>query len=417
MPDTNSPLPLDRILLLLDTRRYDLAEKELRLALATDPNQYLPHCLLALTLVELGRPQDALVEAQTGVHLAPDQAYVHFVHARVLGRLDRLPDAERAIREAIRIEPENDTHWSFLSSIHLQRERWQDALNAADKALALDPEDVQAANLRAQALVKLGRRLESGHTLDSAMLRDPENAHTHANRGWLELEKNNPKAAMEHFREALRLEPGSQWARSGILNSMKARNPIYRLLLQYFLWMNRLGPQTRWVVVIGGYMGSRIAGDMLRGNPSLGWFLTPLIIAYVIFAYLTWTGNAIFNLLLRLDPFGRLVLSKEEVRTSTLVGGLLAIAIACFAAWWLVDLPALFPTALAAAALVIPVAATFGREAGRNRTILMVYTAGLALLAIAASAVSFVNPGASDTLNGFFFTGLFIFLWVGNLLR
>lgn len=420
MPDTNAPLPLDRILLLLETRRYDLAEKELRLALVNEPNHFLPHSLLALTLIKLDRKQDALVEAQTAIHLAPEQAYVHYVHASVLDEVNRFSDAERAIREAIRLEPENDTYWSLLSSLHLQRERWQDALDAADKALALDAEDVQAANLRAQALVKLGRRLESGNTLDSAMLRDPENAHTHANRGWLELEKNNPYAAMEHFREALRLEPTSQWARAGILNALRARNPIYRVLLQYFLWMSRLSSQTRMAVIVGGYIGSRIIGDIwarINNNIILVWVLGALLVAYVLFAYLTWTGNSIFNLLLRLDPFGRLVLSEEEVRTSNLVGGLLALAIVCVVGSYLVEVPALFPSGLAAALLVIPVSATFNREPGRSRTILLVYTIGLALLAIAAAATFFVDVEAAATLSGFFLFGVFIFSWLANIVR
>ena len=35
------------------------------------------------------------------------------------------------------------------------------------------------------------------------------------------------------------------WARVGMIEALKARNPVYRLLLLYFLWMSRLARRAR----------------------------------------------------------------------------------------------------------------------------------------------------------------------------
>ena len=65
------------------------------------------------------------------------------------------------------------------------------------------------------ALVRLGRRDEAGATLEAALARDPENAVTHANQGWARLHAGDFRGALEHFREALRLNPSLEWARAG----------------------------------------------------------------------------------------------------------------------------------------------------------------------------------------------------------
>ena len=52
-----------------------------------------------------------------------------------------------------------------------------------------------------------------------------------------------------------------------------------------------------------------------------------LVIGYVGFALLTWIGDPIFTLLLRLDPFGRLVVTDEQRMRSNLVGAALVIVV------------------------------------------------------------------------------------------
>lgn len=211
--------------------------------------------------------------------------------------------------------------------MHFDQRRWQDALDAAEEGLRLDPEHAGCANLRAMALVKLGRRGEAGATIDSALAKDPENATTHANRGWTLLEQRDPARALEHFRESLRLDPDNAWARQGIVEALKARNPVYAVMLRYFLWMSKLSRRAQWGVILGGYVGNRLLAGAAAANPEIAPLVLPLRILYVAFVLLTWTAQPLFNLVLRLDRFGRLALSDEEIVESNSIGAVILLGL------------------------------------------------------------------------------------------
>src|SRR5262249_17996730 len=194
--------------------------------------------------------------------------------------------------------------------------------------LALDPEHVGCTNLRAMALVKLGRNAEAGAALADTLANDPENAFSHANQGWALLHQGQPRQALEHFREALRLEPGLEFARAGILEAIKARNPVYGLMLRYFLWMGRLRRGAHWAVILGLYfVFNCVLGNMADANPAWRPWVMPLQVAYIAFVVLTWIAEPLFNLLLRLDRFGRHALTREEIVATNWVGGLLTPAL------------------------------------------------------------------------------------------
>src|SRR5690606_21011372 len=124
---------------------------------------------------------------------------------------------------------------------------------------------------------------------------------SHANMGWTLLHQGQPRRAAEHFREALRLDPTSDWARSGIVEAMKARSPIYRVFLAYFLFMSRLSSGAQWGILIGGYAGYQTVRTIGRTHPALAPYLQPLIVAYVVFALGTIVAIPLFNLLLFTD--------------------------------------------------------------------------------------------------------------------
>jgi tetratricopeptide (TPR) repeat protein len=238
---------LDRARLLLAQSRPADAERESMLALAAQPDDPEALAFLALSQIEQGRGEEALEAARDAVGLAPQEAFLHYVHAHVLRNMDRIDDAFRSAQEAIRLDPADADCFALLSSIELSRNRWPAALEAAEQALALNAEHVGAANLRAMALVRLGRKAEAMESVDYALDRAPEDAFSHANQGWNYLHQNRPHQAQEHFREALRLEPNLDYAREGRLEALKARNPIYRIMLAYFLWLGRQSMRFQWL--------------------------------------------------------------------------------------------------------------------------------------------------------------------------
>jgi tetratricopeptide (TPR) repeat protein len=386
---------MERAQILLQQSRYDLAEAELRRALAADPNDASGHAALGLCLAELSRLQEATEEAQAAVGLAPYLPYAHYALASVLQDRNRLEEAGEAVEEAIRLDPEEPDYQALLSNIWFNRRRWKESLEAAEVALVLDPEHVAANNLRAMALVKLGRKAEAGATIGTALARDPENSLTHANQGWALLHAAEYARALEHFREALRLNPQSEWAREGMVEALKARHLVYGLMLRYFLWMSRLSGKAQWAVLLGGYFAYRVLRDVARHNPGLAPWITPLLFAYGIFALMTWIADPLFNLILRLNRFGRLVLDGEQIRSSNWLGGLVLAALLSLAAGLTTGHPAGVLGALVFAATALPMVAIWRCRPGWPRKAMAAYTGGVGLTGLLGIALAAAAPGSS----------------------
>jgi len=405
---------LARAQLLLQQSRPADAEREAGLAVAQGPDQPQAHALLALSRLELKKNALALMAARTALGLAPDSAYYHYINALVLHRMGNNREALPALAEAIRLAPEDADNFSLQAAIQLNLGNWPAALAAAEQALALEPEQTEAANFRSMALVRLGRKEEAMATVDSALERDPESAFSHANQGWNCLHRNDPKRALEHFKEALRLNPELEYAREGMVEALKAHNPVYRVMLAYFLWMGRLSSRAQWGVIIGIYVGRNLLRELGRKTPALEPFITPILILATIFVFLTWTAQPLFNLLLLLHPYGRHALSREQRRSAKVIGGLLAIGLGLIAAAFLANSPAWLLGGLASIILMIPVTATFNARPGPWR-----WGLGVATVLLAASAAGGVlllarNDSSGNSLLSLFFGGIFVLSLVSN---
>jgi len=412
---------LERGLLLIQQSRYDLAEAELRQSLGLDPHDAYAHALLALCLLHREKFQEATEEAGQAIHLSPDLPFAHYALAHVYFDRNRLSEALGAINEAIRLSPEDSNQYALLSNIHHQERRWPSALAAAEQGLQFDPEHVACNNLRAMALVKLGRKSEAGVTIDTALSRNPDNSLTHANQGWTLLERGDPKRAAEHFREALRLDPGNEWARQGIIEALKARHFIYAWMLKYFLWMAKFSRRGQWTIVLAGYFGNRLLGALADSNPKLAPWVLPLRILYIAFALMTWLAYPIFNLLLRLNKFGRLVLSREQTIASNWFGACLLLALIGLGGCLVkgLDSPWII-LSIVFGLLLLPVSAIFNCSAGWPRYLMLGTTVVIALLGLGAIASFFMVSRSASTLGGDLLTtfaiGAVASTWLGSFL-
>lgn len=400
---------LERSSLLLEQGRFDLAEKELRRQLAENHQDALSHALLAFCLMKQERLPEAEREAREAVSLAPDASFGHFHLGQVLDQRDRLDQAAAAFQEAIRLDPEDADYHAALASVRVQQRRWDEALVAAEQGLELDPDHDACINLRAMILTHTGKTGEAHSTLDDALARDPENAFTHANRGWTLLRESRPAPAIEHFREALRLDPSMEYARIGIVEAMKARNPIYRPILRFFLWMGSLQGRSQMWLILGLFFGVRLLRGVAKAQPALAPVIYVVIFLYLVFVLLTWVADPLFNLLLRLDKFGRLALSREQLLASNWFGGVLGFALLSFVVGLVTLSQTLLLISLGAAALILPVTAVFRCNPGWPRWTMAGYTA----LLVVAMAVCLYR-GATAGFLGFALLGSVLSTWVGS---
>lgn len=367
--------------LLVEQRRYEMAEQELRLALAQQPNDAPSHALLAVCLQQRKAKPEALREAEQAVALAPDEAFTHFVLGEILYLQDEYARARQACEAAIALDPYDADHFGLLAGIELSAEKPKLALEAAERGLTIDPENARCSNLRAMTLVRLGRKREATDAIDDTLRKNPENAMSHANMGWTCLHRNDPKKALVHFREALRLNPGLSWARDGMLEALRARYFIYRMLLGYYLWTARISPKARWAVVIVAVVGFRALRTSAKNYPDAAPYIWPVMALYIAFVLLTWMGESFFNIFLQFNKFGRAVLEPHERFRSMMVAVLLVSATIFVVLYFLTKDVRLLVLGIACGAMLIPAGSTFSAPTVRSRKVRGWYTIGLAAVA------------------------------------
>jgi Tfp pilus assembly protein PilF len=406
---------IDKALLLLQRSRYDLAEQELRRVLAEDPEDAQAHALLAYSLAEQDKLQEAEDSARQAVQLAPDDPYCHYYMGVVKVQRDDLAGARRAVEEAIRLDPENSDYQGLRALIYLGAQRWQEALDAANEGLRHDPTHQNCLNHRAMALVKLNRSEEAQQTIGRALQENPENGQTHANLGWAYLHKGQHQKALEHFSEALRLDPNFDYARQGLVEALKARYLLYRWLLQFFLWMSTLPPRVRGGLIIGAYFLNKVLQAIARQNPEVAPFVVPIVGFYVIFVILTWIVEPMFNLLLQCNKYGRYALSKQQRWSSSIFGVLLLGGILAGIGGAVTLYIPLFLLALHLGLLLIPATRVLGDDGKVHRRSLTL-VAGMALCGIGAVASLVAgSKEAAIALTALSVLALALFTWCGAL--
>ena len=376
-------------MLLIEQSRHEMALGELEQLLIQFPEMAEAHSFRGLCLAELNRFAEAVESVQNAIHLAPDMPHAYFTASIVFDKREDLKQAEKHARTAIEIAPYQDHYFAQLANILLQNKKWQAALDTANEGLEIDPENIDCNNIRAIALMKLGRKADAGDSIQASIQKNPDNAMSHANMGWNHLERRQPHDALPCFREALRLEPGMEWARVGIIEAMKSRFFIYRWLLAFFLWTSKLSGKMLIGLILGGYFGSQFLMRWMDRQPELTIYLMPIVIAYTAFAIMTWIGSPLFNLTLWFNSFGRMALSKEEKRVSLAICVLVAISL-FFVGTWFFSRELVHLIAALGIALTMPTVSTvYQSDQGWPRAVHWLYL--LLLLSLALIVVTAVS--------------------------
>lgn len=368
--------------MLFGQDRYELAEKEARQALVEDPDDADAHALLSRCLAETGQFDEATAEAKLAIHLDPEDSMNHYALGMVCYERNRFPDAAKSFQESIELDPDDPEGYAMLALVKYRQKDWSGSLAASEEALALDPEHEASSNARSLALLRLGRLDEAAAGMEGQLEQTPNSAITHASMGWTLLEAGQPHEALEHFREALRLEPEMQLARTGIVEALKARNIIYRWLLGFGFWLSRFSETMQWGIIIGFYFGYRTLSRFAAANPEWSPWVQPLLWLYFGFAMLTWFGDPIFNLLLRLNPTGRHALTREQTIAANWVGILVGPAVLMLIVAGVLGDRFLPLCALVFAIMGFSVSCIFDCEVGWPRTWMIRYTILVGLLGL-----------------------------------
>lgn len=417
---------------LYDLRRYAEAEATIRKFLARDPQSWMGHYYLSASLlaqVDDDKPDkidEGLKEAKKTIALRPDWEGGYFLLAWAHLCRRKPTQALEAAHQGLRFDPEGAWGYSLSAQAHAIRREWAKMLLAAQTGLRHSPDHTKLLNLQAEALIMLDRKAEARQAVEMALRSDPASSYAHCNRGWLALFDGKPAEALPHFREAMRLDPTSESARQGLLQSLHARNPLYRLMLAYFLWTSRLTHSELWasIFVLSGINTTlRIA---VRAFPPLLIIVFPYFILYMLFSFFTWVSEPLFNLLLRLSPTGRLILTQDESASATGCGftgmlfliNVIALIAACILHPWEFYYMWIFMLGAGLAfGMMVPVAGVFKVDPSRRKR-----RRTLVVLASLMGAMAACSWGGSFNLEPWHGVALFLFLigwitypWIANL--
>lgn len=400
---------LERADVLLETNRASQAEDLIRQALAQEPDNPRALAELSRCLLQQEKYAEALGPAQQAVAKEPDHPYYLYLLGHAYMFNNQPEKAREMARAALQLAPDSADLYRLLAQLEYQDGRWELALFNAEKGLEFGPDHEGLANLRTMALVKLNRTAEARHTVDSTLYKNPESPAAHANKGWVEVERGNYAEAQKSFLEALRINPNNEHAREGLKESIKAKNPLYRVVLRYFLWMSKMSEGRQWLVIIGAYVAFRLVRVVANSNPELQPFLMPLIVLYLFFVYSSWVAQPISNLILRTHPLGKHALTGDEKNGSALAGLCLGAGLLGLLAGYFADLPALFLCGGILIALLIPVGGMFSAQAGGSaRRWLTVYAAVLAVAGLVGAGLGLMWG------LGVFGIGMLAYGWVAN---
>ena len=309
-----------RALQLKNLGRYSEAERAFQEALSLHPHDaFALHHLSACQFSQPTRHAEALDTIERAIRLDPNNPDHHILRSYILTISGRPQEGLISANSALTLDPQSPSAFTAQAQAYLQMENWPPAEISARLALALQPDHPIAANQLAQTLRLQNKLAENSTHLAGMLARDPQNAFTHANAGWSALQCGDHQTASTHFREALRLDPQMESARDGLLNSFRARSPLYRTFLRYCFFMQRLSSGARWAIILGLYFGVKCA-HLIPGGYAL-------VALYLLFVLWVWVAKPIGNFFLLFDSFARHALRPEEKREALTIGASLGFGV------------------------------------------------------------------------------------------
>jgi len=279
---------LRRAELLLDQRRPIDAEEVLRSYMVDQPDDVSAHILLAQSLMLQERPKAALEVAERAVELEPAWSHAHWVKGRVLMETGAGKEARACVDQAIELEPEDPDNYGLSAQLYARQHHCKDAIAEAEHGLSLDPDHSLCRLLLSHSLTRSGKQGVARESLEAGLANNPMDPDAHVQMGFQALHVGDNERALEAFEEALRLDAEHEGAREGLVEALKARNPIYSLILRGFLKLNSLPVKTALFLFVGFFILSRVARSMGKSHPEWKVFLDPITWLYLSFVGLTW---------------------------------------------------------------------------------------------------------------------------------
>ena len=231
----NDPyLLLQRAEVLMNLRRYADAKKTLAECLQIVPDFAPAHSMLAQCLYHESKNEhreEALREAELAVSLAPEWAYGYYILAWLESNFGNHRKAIRMIDTAIERMPENAWFHFQRGGICFALGKYADARKSFHQCLELDPEHHGALCALSDTERVTGHHKLAVSYADKAVLLAPENSGGFAVRGLAASASWAYKEADDLLREAVRLDPESEYAKTSWKAVRETKRDIRAILV------------------------------------------------------------------------------------------------------------------------------------------------------------------------------------------
>jgi protein O-mannosyl-transferase len=184
------------------------AEKELREALALEPNDPIYHYRLGKIMLNDGRLEPAIEEFQTSLRLKPGLQNANMRLGEALARAGRVAEAIESLQIAAALEPADANVHNLLGGALAASGRLDDGISQLNEALRLNPDLAGAHNNLSRALDKQGHLAEAIEQSELAVKFQPNDPDFHNNLGTSLAKAGRLDEAADQFRETLALKPG-----------------------------------------------------------------------------------------------------------------------------------------------------------------------------------------------------------------
>jgi len=407
-------------LLLQDQGRLEEAEACFYGVLAREPeNDFVLGRLALCQMHQPGKKKSALASIDGAIRLRADEPFYHSLRSLILSDLRRGREAIESVDRALALDPDDSFTLSAKAAAYCAMDRWSEGEEWSRRALAVDPDNAMAANLLAHTLRLQGKSDLNAAAVARLLEADPEDSFAHVNAGWSALHRGDRRQAETHFREALRLDPESDAAREGLIESFRARSVFYRAYLSYCFFMQRFTGGKQWLIILGVYLAYQFSRRYLEKiNPLYAGILAILWLAIVLWV---WLAPGVGNFLILLDRSARLALKSGERHQGIAVGGGLALGVACAVAGFFTGYAPVLLAGVGLVASTIPASLAFANES-RNGRIVFGVLAGLVYFGTLATfiieAVRFPANGIhpiTAALGGAALLAAIACTWLGNV--
>ncbi len=162
--------------------------------------------IAATQLFRNGDYRGAAALLKKAVTHKPDLFEAHHLLGMTYGCLDEFDHAIAHLHEAVRLSPSSASAHLLLGKAYDRLKLHQDAIPSLRTALELEPDSLSSGCALANALVSAGHAAEGMSILNHFAERSAADPLWHFTMGTL-CQVESPHAALQHYREALRLKP------------------------------------------------------------------------------------------------------------------------------------------------------------------------------------------------------------------